>query len=76
MSLHTQDVGVSDLRYIGNFGLGYRMLSDDNSFMFGANLFYDRDLQEDHSRASLGLEAKAGILDFHLTIMKQHPYKK
>ena len=65
MSLHTQDVGVADNRYIGNFGLGYRMLSDDNSFMFGANLFYDRDLQEDHSRASLGLEAKAGILDFH-----------
>ena len=65
MSLHTQDVGVADNRYIGNFGLGYRKLSNDNSSMIGANLFYDRDLQEDHSRVSLGLEAKAGILDFH-----------
>ena len=65
ISLHTQDIGVSDNRYIGNFGLGFRRLSNDNSFMFGANLFYDHDLQEDHSRASIGLEAKAGILDFH-----------
>ena len=65
ISLHTQDIGVSDNRYIGNFGLGYRKLSNDNSFMFGANLFYDQDLQENHSRASIGLEAKAGILDFH-----------
>ena len=65
VSLHTQDVGVSNLRYIGNFGLGYRILTDDNNFMWGTNIFYDKDLQKPHSRASLGLEAKAGILDFH-----------
>ena len=62
-SLHTQDVGQSDIRYIGNFGLGYRFLSDDKSFMFGSNIFYDRDLGEDHERVSVGLEAKAGILE-------------
>jgi len=33
--------------------------------MFGSNIFYDKDLQKDHSRASIGLEAKAGILDFN-----------
>ena len=65
VSLHTQDVGVSNLRYIGNFGLGYRMLTDDKNYMFGANMFYDKDLQKPHARASIGLEAKAGILDFH-----------
>ena len=65
MNLHTQDVGASDLRYIGNFGLGYRMLSDDNSYMLGGNIFYDRDLKNDHARASIGLEAKAGVLDFN-----------
>ena len=65
MSLHTQDVGASDLRYIGNFGLGYRVLSTDNSYMFGANIFYDQDLENDHARASIGLEAKAGVLDFN-----------
>ena len=65
VSLHTQDVGVSNLRYIGNFGLGYRMLTDDKNYMLGTNVFYDADLQKPHSRASIGLEAKAGILDFN-----------
>ena len=65
MNLHTQDVGASDLRYIGNFGLGYRMLNDDNSYMLGGNIFYDKDLVNDHARASIGLEAKAGVLDFN-----------
>ena len=64
MSLHTQDVGVNSNRYIGNLGYGYRQLSDDNMYMFGTNAFFDRDLKEGHSRASIGLEAKAGILDF------------
>ena len=39
VSLHTQDVGVSNLRYIGNFGLGYRILTDDNNFMWGTQYF-------------------------------------
>jgi len=65
-SLHTQDVGQSNLRYIGNIGLGYRFLNEDKSFMFGGNIFYDRDLGEEHERGSIGLEAKAGILEFNL----------
>ena len=51
-------------RLIGNLGFGYRKLSDDKNFMFGANTFYDRDLTEDHSRLGLGIEAKGSILDF------------
>ena len=70
MNLHTQDVGASDLRYIGNFGLGYRMLSEDNSYMFGGNIFYDRDLANDHARASgkTKLGFYAGEPDVTITI--------
>ena len=62
-SIHNNEVH-GDNRYIGNLGLGYRFLNSDKSMMFGVNSFYDRDLQEDHSRVSLGLEAKASMLDF------------
>lgn len=78
-SLHTQDVGQSHQRYVGNIGLGYRFLSNDKSFMFGSNIFYDRDLKANHERASIGFEAKAGILDFSLNkyegISKQEIHK-
>jgi len=62
-SLHNNEVN-GDNRYIGNLGLGYRFLNSDKSMMFGVNSFYDRDISEAHSRVSLGLEAKASILDF------------
>jgi len=62
-SLHNNEVN-GDNRYIGNLGLGYRLLNSDKSMMFGVNSFYDRDIQENHSRISLGLEAKASVLDF------------
>jgi hypothetical protein len=64
-SIHTQEVNNDD-RYIGNLGLGYRFLNADQSMMFGVNSFYDRDILEDHSRVSFGLEAKSSILDFTL----------
>jgi len=62
-SIHNNEVN-GDNRYIGNLGLGYRFLNSDKSMMFGVNSFYDRDIQEGHSRISLGFEAKASILDF------------
>ena len=49
---------------IGNLGLGYRYLNSDKSMMLGVNSFYDQDFQDNHRRASLGLEAKASVLDF------------
>jgi len=64
-SIHNNEVN-GDNRYIGNLGLGYRFLNSDKSMMFGINSFYDRDIQEKHSRVSLGFEAKASILDFTL----------
>ena len=62
-SLMNQEINSSG-RIIGNLGLGYRELSDDKNFMFGANTFYDRDLTEGQSRLGLGIEAKGPILDF------------
>ena len=62
-SIHNNEVN-GDNRYIGNLGLGYRFLNSDKSMMIGVNSFYDRDIQEAHSRVSLGFEAKASILDF------------
>ncbi len=61
-SLMNQEINSSG-RIIGNIGLGYRKLSDDKNFMFGANTFYDRDLTDGQSRLGLGIEAKGSILD-------------
>ena len=62
-SLQTQDVGQDDLRYIGNLGIGYRVLNDDKSLMLGGNIFYDRDLENKHERGSVGFEARGGNLE-------------
>ena len=61
-SLMNQEINNKE-RIIGNLGFGYRKLFYDNSFMFGSNAFYDRDLTDGQSRLSLGMEAKASILD-------------
>ena len=65
ISFHNSDVSGNE-RYIGNVGLGYRFLTDDESMMIGFNSFYDHDLTEGHKRASLGFEAKASTLEFNL----------
>ena len=54
-----------DERYIGNLGLGVRKLSADNTIMFGVNNFWDYDLENEHLRSSLGLEARSAVLEFH-----------
>ena len=61
-SLMNQEINGEE-RIIGNIGLGYRKLFFDKSFMFGSNAFYDRDLTDGQARVSLGMEAKASILD-------------
>ena len=61
-SLHTQETNGHD-RIIGNLGFGYRMLSDDKSNLFGANVFFDNDFEAEHRRGSIGLEVKGAYLD-------------
>ena len=74
-SLHTQEIN-SDKRIIGNLGLGYRFLNSDQSMMFGANTFYDQDLEEAHKRVGLGFEAKAAMLDFNYNLYQKATNQK
>lgn len=46
-----------------NTGLGYRRLLDDKNALVGANVFYDYELDHNHSRIGFGTEAKWGPLD-------------
>ena len=48
-----------------NLGFGKRMLSDDESFLFGLNAFYDHELDYDHRRGSIGAEIKSSILELN-----------
>ena len=51
-----------------NLGLGHRVLSSDESFLYGVNAFYDHEFDYDHGRASLGTEIKSSILEFNSNI--------
>ncbi|MBT3546368.1 MAG: hypothetical protein HN487_01550 [Flavobacterium sp.] len=48
-----------------NLGLGKRILSNDESVMFGLNAFYDYEIDYDHQRASIGGEIKSSILELN-----------
>ncbi len=48
-----------------NLGFGKRLLSEDESFLYGLNLFYDHELDYDHQRASIGGEIKSSILELN-----------
>ena len=48
-----------------NLGLGKRILSDDESFLYGLNAFYDHELDYDHQRGSIGAEIKSSILELN-----------
>ena len=61
LSLHTQEVN-DDTRFILNLGYGQRYISSDKSMITGMNAFIDYDT-EGHARTSLGVEAKAPILE-------------
>ena len=61
LSLHTQEVN-DDTRLILNLGYGQRYISSDKSMITGINGFIDYDI-EGHARTSLGVEAKAPILE-------------
>ena len=48
-----------------NLGFGKRVFSDDENMMYGLNVFYDHELDYDHSRASLGGEIKSSFLELN-----------
>ena len=46
----------NDDRHLLNVGFGLRSLANNNNAVIGANVFYDYEFDEGHSRASLGVE--------------------
>tara|TARA_B100001057_G_scaffold347755_1_gene349071 strand:+ start:25 stop:879 length:855 start_codon:yes stop_codon:yes gene_type:complete len=44
-----------------NLGIGKRKLLNNDTLLIGANLFYDHELDYDHQRASVGLEAISSV---------------
>ena len=44
-----------------NLGIGKRKLLNDDTLIIGANLFYDHELDYDHQRASVGIEAISSV---------------
>ena len=54
-----------DERIIGNLGFGARKLTEDKTILYGINSFYDVDLEENHTRASVGAEVRSAVLAFH-----------
>tara|TARA_Y100001936_G_scaffold215522_1_gene226027 strand:- start:296 stop:1144 length:849 start_codon:yes stop_codon:yes gene_type:complete len=54
-----------DERETLNLGIGKRILSNDENFMYGLNAFYDHELDFDHQRGSIGAEIKSSILELN-----------
>lgn len=47
-----------------NLGTGYRRLLRDNTWLVGANTFYDYQAQRHHTRLGVGLEALSAAVEF------------
>lgn len=54
----------SDGRTTGNIGLGYRRMSGDEKWLYGANTFYDHEWPYDHKRWSIGMDIRSSALEF------------
>ena len=55
-----------DSRETLNLGIGKRKLVNNDTLLVGANLFYDHELDYDHQRASVGIEAISSVGSFRL----------
>ena len=56
---------ANDTRWVTNLGIGARKLSADGTMMVGINNFYDYELDTEHMRTSVGLEARSAVLELH-----------
>ena len=53
-----------DSRKTINLGIGKRKLVNDDTLLLGANLFYDHELDYNHQRTSIGIEAISSVGSF------------
>ena len=58
----------NDERHLLNVGFGLRSLANNNNAVIGANVFYDYEFDEGHSRASLGVEYLASNFELSANI--------
>jgi len=56
---------ANDTRWVTNLGIGARKLNADGTMMVGINGFYDYELDTEHMRSSIGLEARSAVLELH-----------
>ena len=63
--INEQSVDIDDdvARHTLNIGGAYRYLTVDERYLLGANLFYDHQWPHNHSRVSVGVDAKAENLN-------------
>jgi adhesin/invasin len=52
---------TGDKRQTINLGFGHRRLLNEDTLMIGYNVFYDHELDYDHQRASVGIEAITSV---------------
>ena len=58
----------NDERHLLNVGFGLRSLANNNNAIIGANVFYDYEFDEGHSRASLGVEYLASNFELSANV--------
>lgn len=64
--LNERSVDIDDdvARHTLNLGAAYRYLTVDEKYLIGGNVFFDHQWPYDHSRVSIGADAKAEDLNF------------
>ena len=62
----TNEQGVKDRYDTYNAGMAYRFLTNDKKYLYGANLFFDYAPLKDHTRMSLGIDARTSQLAISL----------
>ena len=63
--LNQTNLSTQDGNETFNTGFIFRRLSEDNKWLSGFNLFYDHELNQDHQRASVGIEIKSTPIEFN-----------
>ena len=59
-----------------NLGFVWRKLSDNETLMYGYNIFYDHEFNTNHSRVGFGLELKSSVYDVNFNMYRALTSKK
>lgn len=56
-----------------NFGIGARHISDDETVIVGANVFYDYEMDSEHKRNGFGVELLTSLLELRANNTMPYP---